>query len=113
MKKLVEKLLSFVPTPLPHGMDEFTEWSRSIISLSRAPDNESTRFAVAVMILHMDAGEDRKPKHWFVKKLNKAATNELANAIAMDIKKKQQERVAQEAKDQAAEAQAREVLPAS
>lgn len=94
---MFKRLLSYFPTKLPHGMAEFERWSKDIISLSRAPDNESTRFAVAVMILHMDAGEDSKPKHWFVKKLNKAACNELANKIAMDLKEAQKKRQEEEA----------------
>lgn len=112
MKRLLEQVLSYLPTALPHGMEEFNEWSRSIISLSRAPDNESTRFAVAVMILHMEAGEDTKAKRWFVKKLNKAACNELANGIAMQIKEAQKARVEQEARDKSAVEAARDILPA-
>ncbi len=96
MRKFFERLLSYFPTKLPHGMSEFESWSKSIIGLSRVPDNDSTRFAVAVMILHMDPSEDSKPKHWFVKKLNKAATNELAHGISMQIKKRQEERAAAE-----------------
>lgn len=92
MRKFFKVLLSYIPTKLPHGMTEFEAWSRSIIALSNCPDNESTRFTVAVMILHMNPDEDRKAKHFFVKKLNKAAANELANGVAMELKKKQQER---------------------
>lgn len=111
MNKTIERLLSYIPTKLPHGMPEFERWSSSIIGLSNCPDNDSTRFTVAVMILHLDPSEDVKAKHFFVKKLNKAAANELANSIAMELKKKQQERAEQEAKDKAAEAQARDVEP--
>lgn len=92
MRKFLKVLLSYIPTKLPHGMTEFEAWSRSIIALSNCPDNESTRFTVAVMILHMNPDEDRKAKHFFVKKLNKAACNELANKIAMDLKEAQKKR---------------------
>lgn len=96
--KLWERFKSYFPTQLPVGMTEFQEWSDSILSLSKVPDNDSTRFAIAVMILHLNASEDRKPKHYFVKCLNKSATNECGNAIAMALKEKQKQ--AAQAEDQ-------------
>lgn len=92
IRSLLHVLLSYFPTKLPHGMTEFEEWSRSIIAMSHCPDNESTRFTVAVMILHMDAAEDRKPKRFFVKKLNKAAANQCADAVATKLKEDQKKR---------------------
>lgn len=96
--KLWERFKSYFPTQLPVGMTEFQEWSDSILSLSKVPDNDSTRFAIAVMILHLNASEDRKPKHYFVKCLNKSAANECGNAIAMALKEKQKQ--AAQAEDQ-------------
>lgn len=89
--KFWERFKSLFPTQLPVGMAEFREWSDSILSLSKVPDNDSTRFAIAVMILHLNATEDRKPKHYFVKCLNKSAANECGNAIAMALKEKQKQ----------------------
>lgn len=93
LKKLREELCSYFPTPLPTGMTEFEEWQTSILSMSKVPDNESTRFALSVMILHLSSTEDRKPKRFFIKALNKSAANELANAVAMNIKEKQKARI--------------------
>lgn len=90
MKKLVQEALSYIPTSLPVGMTDFEKWSKSIIDMSKVPDNDSTRFAVAVMVLHLDSSRDRKPKRYFIKSLNKSAANECANAIAMGLKEKQQ-----------------------
>lgn len=90
--KLLKQALSYLPTPLPTGMTEFKDWQDEILSLSKVPDNDSTRFASAVMILHLDATTDRKAKRYFIKALNKSAANEIANSVAMDLKKKQQER---------------------
>lgn len=91
MRGFWEYIKSLYPTQLPVGMTEFQEWSNSILKLSKVPDNDSTRFAIAVMILHLNANEDRKPKRYFVKCLNKSAANECGNAIAMILKEKQKQ----------------------
>lgn len=106
MKKFWNYILSYFPTALPTGMTEFEEWQESILSMSKVPDNDSTRFATAVMVLHLDSTTDRKPKRYFVKALNKSAANELANAVAMGLKEKQ--KAAHEAKIAADVAAARE-----
>lgn len=102
MKKLLRILLSFIPTPLPVGMEEFKEWQSSILSLSKVPDNESTRFAVSVMIMHLGPAEDYKAKRYFIKALNKSAANEIANAVCLDLKAKQKARI--EAEEEAKKA---------
>lgn len=82
-------------------MPEFEAWASSILALSKVPDNDSTRFAVAVMVLHLDSSRDRKPKRYFVKSLNKSAANECANFIAMELKNKQKAAAELEAKKKA------------
>ncbi len=89
VKRILRYVSSYLPTRLPTGMEEFQGWSDSIISLSDVPDNDSTRFAVAVMILHLGSTEDRKAKRFFVKAMNKGAANEIANAVAQGLKNKQ------------------------
>lgn len=107
LELLLARLLSYLPSPLPVGMTEFGEWQESILALSKVPDNESTRFALAVMILHLDPHRSSKSKNYFVRCLNKSAANELANAMAMDIKSKQKARIeAEEAAKKATSAQA-------
>lgn len=87
--KLYNLVKSFFPTALPVGMAEFKAWQDSILSLSKVPDNDSTRFATAVMIMHLNPTEDHKPMRYFVKALNKSAANECANFIALQLKEKQ------------------------
>ena len=99
MKRVLLFLKSLLPTRLPVGKAEFDQWQRDILSLSGVPANESTLFAIAVMVLHLDPTVDRKPMHYFVKALNKGAANEVANSIILDLKAKQKERMEQEAKD--------------
>ena len=86
---LIESMLSYIPTSLPVGMTEFNDWATSILSMSKVPINDSTRFTLAVMILHLNPAEDRKAKRYFVKALNKGAANEVGNAVAMELKAKQ------------------------
>lgn len=89
MGGLFKKLFSYFPTSLPVGMTEFTKWSADIISMSKVPDNDSTRFTVAVMIFQLNPSEDRKPKRYFIRALNKGAANECANSVATSLKEKQ------------------------
>lgn len=96
MKKFIRFLFSFLPTALPVGMTEFNSWLDDIISLSKVPDNDSTRFAAAVMIFNLKPDQDRKSKRYFIKALNKGAANECANAIAMGFKEKQKAAAAEE-----------------
>lgn len=104
MSKLWSILLSYIPTPLPVGMVEFKEWSDSILSMSKVPDNDSTRFATAVMILHLNPDVDCVSKRNMIRRLNKSAANEVANAVALQLKEKQKEAQAEEARKKAEQA---------
>lgn len=97
MKKLLAYILSYLPTPLPVGMVEFKEWSDGILSLSKVPDNDSTRFAVAVMIMHLNPDVDHVSKRNMIRRLNKSAANEVANAVCLQLKEKQKQALAEEA----------------
>lgn len=101
MKRLIAYLLSYLSTPLPVGMVEFKEWSDSILILSKVPDNDSTRFAIAVMIMHLNPDVDSVPKREMVRRLNKSAANEIANAVCLQLKEKQKEVIAEEARKKA------------
>jgi hypothetical protein len=80
---------SFFPSSLPQGMTEYNNWAFSIISLSKLPDNDSTRFALGSMIMHMGSRQDVKPMRFFVKQLRKAAANEIAHSVISALKEKQ------------------------
>src|ERR1017187_1717610 len=86
---IIDNITSYFPTALPTGMTEFVKWQDSILRMSKVPDNDSTRFASAVMILHLDSTTNRKAKRYFIKALDKSASNEIANAVAMGLKEKQ------------------------
>lgn len=112
LKYWLEVFLSYIPTKLPvAGMTEFTSWQDSILRLANVPDNDSTRFASAVMIMHLGATEVWKPKQFFVRSLEKSAANEIANAVCMGLKEKQKARMLaeEEAKAKAAMQEANNV----
>lgn len=90
-QKLIEEMLE--KQPLPLGVTEFHSWSDRIISKSMiSADIESQKFALAMMITHLPATEDHKEDAHFIKTLRKVASNQVAQAMASEIKSLQQER---------------------
>lgn len=86
---MLNLILSFFPTKMPKGINEFNAWAANVIALSGTPDNSSTRFALSVMIMHRPITEWRKSKRFFAKQLYKAAVNEVAHAMAQGYKEAQ------------------------
>lgn len=59
--------------------------------MAQVPDNSSTRFAVAAMIMHGAGKSGYMPKMFFVKGLLKAAANEVAHAVLTELKAAQEQ----------------------
>jgi len=97
VRYLIEWFCSFFPTRLPIGMTAFEKWATTVIRLSGCPDNRSTRFSLSVMIMH--GKKARVPKRFYALQLYKAAANEVAHAVAQEVKAQQK------ADDEAAKAQ--------
>ncbi len=91
IKFAIKKIKSFFPQTLPQGVSAFTAWSDDVIELAGLPNNDSIRFTLATMILHLPSTESAKPKHYFVKALHKSAANQVAAYLIQDLKTKQQE----------------------
>jgi|SRR5271165_1570934 len=92
MKLLLKRLLSYLPSKLPVGLTEFHAWADSIIELAgKYADEDSLKFTLATMIIHLDSKRGSVPKSLFVDSLRKAAANQVAGQIFQDIKTKQQE----------------------
>lgn len=91
LKKVLSLLKACLPSPLPVGLTQYEEWSNEVIELAGAPNNDSTKFTVAVMILHLDSTAAYKPKIFFVKSLKKAMSNQTVSQIIQDLKTKQAE----------------------
>lgn len=74
---------------LPQGMIEFYRWSNDILSLYDLPNNDSTKFALATMILHSKEDASSLSKEYFGIRLRKAAANQIAAGIMQQLKEKQ------------------------
>jgi len=110
-KQLIQYLLAFIPTTLPQGMTEFEIWSDNILNLYKLPNNESTKFALATMILHLPSGKSKVSKRHFGESLKKASANEIAAAVMQNLKAKQKARI--EAEQQANKEKAVLEMPTS
>lgn len=93
MKQVLKQVLSLLPSRLPVGVSEFEHWSNSIIELTPGlADDDSIKFALASMIMHLGAQRSSAPKNYFVRSLRKTAANQVAHAVLTEIKIKQQEK---------------------
>lgn len=104
-------IAAFVPTRLPIGVTEYQQWANSIIYLSGLPDNDSIRFALASTVPHQKAEKAWVAKIKFVNLLLKAAANQVAGSIMVELKENHQKRVAEE--EAAAKQQAEATPPTS
>ena len=100
VKILFNKLLGLFPTALPIGLTEFNTWASSIIDTYDFPDNDSVRFSLAVMIMHLPSDKSSVRKSLIASQLHKGASNQVAAAVVQDLKAKQE--AAQKAAAQAA-----------
>jgi len=81
------------PRPLPMGRAEFGEWSNRIISgalLSGGSEDpqvfqDSQRYALANMLLHLGPTESHKPDAFFIHSLRKFAVNQVADTIRKEL----------------------------
>lgn len=106
LKKLLNKVTSFFPEALPIGVSDFEKWSTSIITAYDLPDNESARFAIASAVMHLGSTEAYKPRRYFGLTMRKGMANQIAHAIMLELKTKQEEKI--KAEKAAAEATAKD-----
>lgn len=88
MKDTKSKIEALIPLPI--GVTEFGVWADEIIRLAKAPDNDSTRFALATMILHTPQEKHELPYSHFVGLLHKSMANQVAAGVMQDLKAKQE-----------------------
>lgn len=92
MTLLIKKLLSYFPTKLPVGMTEFHAWADEIIKLTgKIADEDSLKFALANMVMHLKSDLAHVSKNYFVNSLRKGAANQVASQVFLDIKLKQKQ----------------------
>ena len=89
------------PRPLPLGRVDFDEWSDRIISGACIPGGEEDpvafkegqKSALAHMIMHLKPTESHVADAYFIHSLRKAAANQVAFAVAEDLRSKAKERL--------------------
>lgn len=89
--KTYNKIAGFIPTHLPVGMVEFEVWSKKVIKTYDLPDNDSSKFALATMILHAASTEAKKAARYFGLSARKSMANQVAAQVMQDLKIKQAE----------------------
>lgn len=89
IKKLLNTILFQFPTPLPKGMTEFHAWADSIINHYDMPNNDSTKWPLAIAIMHLPPTASRIAKSHFGRTLLKGAANQVADSYMRDAKEKQ------------------------
>jgi hypothetical protein len=84
--------------PLPIGKTEFMEWSQRIIEGAHVSATEdSLRFSLAAMLMHLAPTEAFKEDAYFILSLRKAAVNETAHFIMTELKEQQKQKELAEA----------------
>lgn len=78
------------PRPLPVGMTQFDTFAARIIAKAgNFADEDSMRFALASILIHADAKHGSLPDSYFVDRLRKSASNQVASQVFQDVKAKQ------------------------
>lgn len=91
VKNVFARIKAYIPETLPQGLTAYNAWATDVLKLAKVPDNDSTRFALAIMILHLPPQASSKAKEYFIRTLRKGATNEIAASVAQELKTKQQQ----------------------
>jgi len=94
---------------LPIGMADFDAWAKEIIGMTKLPDNDSMRFALAGAIWGLKSHEGHVPLEYFANVLIKAASSQVAGQVIEDLKAKQKAAQEEAAKAEAAKAEAQPV----
>ncbi len=97
MNKLIKKvskpfrlLVSLFPTALPVGMTAFNAWADDIIDLYSFPNNDSIKFSLASMVMHLGPTTAFKPKFHFFLMVRSGMSKQIAAATFQEIKNKQE-----------------------
>lgn len=101
IKKFARLLAAFAPSALPIGMTAFTDWADDIIDLYDLPNNDSIRFSLASMVMHLGPTSAFKPKFHFFLMVRAGMAKQIASANFQEIKFRQQ--AAYEAQQKAAQ----------
>lgn len=92
------------PRPLPMGRDDFMKWSERIMCGALLPKDpnepeevfqESIRYALCNMLLHLGPTESHKPDVFFIHSLRKFAINQVADTLRKETFEKRKAMLAE------------------
>lgn len=91
--RLFYKLCDFFPTSLPVGLTAYNNWCDRLLwtyfpENVAPPSEDSFRFSVAAMVMHLDAQKCKVPNRFFGKAIQKGAANEVASYVMQSLKAK-------------------------
>lgn len=97
LRFLLKYLRSYIPENLPVGRADFDSFASDIIELSGPyADRDSMLYVIAGIITSLGHGKSRVSKQLFVRHMRKAAANQVASTIFLEIRQKQAEAVAKQ-----------------
>lgn len=91
IKLAYKRILGFISSPLPYGMEQFDNFCTDLFYTYGLPDNPSYRHAIATQIMHLGPTTNRKPKRYFAKTTLKSMANQIAYLKIQEMKKLEQE----------------------
>ena len=103
IRKYFRLICNFFPSRVPQGVEEHTAWATSIIEDYGFPENDSVRFALATMVMHLGPTAAYRSKFYFALLVKAGAAKQVASQVFHDIKARQQDELR---KQQEATAQA-------
>lgn len=92
LRRLFSKILSFFPSKLPKGSQEFQTFCDSIFDLYDIPKEDGYYHSIAVMIQHLPPTQVYKPKAWFASSIYNAQAREVAFYKIQEIQKRNKEK---------------------
>lgn len=89
------KFQDFFPTQLPVGLSDFNNWCDRLLftyfpTEASPPSQDSFRFAIAAMVMHLDSQKSKVDNRFFGKAIVKGASNEVASFVMHDLKEKRE-----------------------
>lgn len=89
--KFLNQVFGFFPSPLPVGIAQFNTWITELRQTYTLPtdDEDSIKFSVASMIMHLGPTSAYKSKWYFVLALRSGAAKQVAGAAFYEVKTRQ------------------------
>lgn len=87
--RVINLVVGLIPTRLPQGLTQFEVWANGIITTYNLPSNDSVRFSLATMVMHLGPTTAFKPKFYFALSIWKASANQVVYQVIQDLKAKQ------------------------